>query len=357
MNQNKNSKIRIVNWLLTRKCNLKCDYCAIVRNYKNKPEQYPDISHYAYNQMDNQYVIKVLSIFKIHNPDMFHIFYGGEPILSFGLSNIINYCNKENIQYTIISNNTPEIQHLITDLFNKTDYIQGFTSSVDPVLDSHEFDSLKLDRVTKSIEGLRRLKEIQIQGKVKDVVAEITVMKHNIKYLYNLVKTLSDSDINSDVTFIDIAKSPYYDFANISDEKLLVTAEEAQEQMNLLLNSNLNLHMKEVLIPGILKILPSNMDCEIDKNLHNITIDADGTLRLCLRIRGINTPKLYAHEVLTPGNPQAISPSAHELIKTDKKEYCKLCNHTCHLMSKYIDENDTGVDDLVHKNKRLEDNN
>jgi MoaA/NifB/PqqE/SkfB family radical SAM enzyme len=352
-NQIKNSKIRIVNWLLTRKCNLKCDYCAIVRNYKDKPEQYPDMSHYAHSQMDSQYVMRVLSIFKIHNPDMFHIFYGGEPLLSFGLSNIINYCNKENIQYTIISNNAPEIQHLITDLFNKTDYIQGFTSSVDPVFDSNDFDSVKLDRVTKSIEGLRRLKEIQSQGKVKDVVAEITVMKHNIHYLYNLVKILSEEGINSDVTFIDIAKSPFYDFSNIYDENLLVSQEEAKEQMDLLLNSNFDLHMKDILIPGILKILPSNMDCEIDKNLHNITIDADGTLRLCLRIRGVNTPKLYAHEVLTSGNPQEIAKSAHELIRADKKEYCKLCNHTCHLMSKHIDENDAGSEDLIHTNKRI----
>ena len=52
------SKIRIVNWLLTRRCNLNCSYCAITKNYKNKPDEYPDIYYYHKNEMDTETIIK-----------------------------------------------------------------------------------------------------------------------------------------------------------------------------------------------------------------------------------------------------------------------------------------------------------
>ena len=111
---------------------------------------------------------------------------------------------------------------------------------MDPVFNSGE--DMGRDRVMKSIEGFKRLKEIKDVGLVKDVVAEITVMKHNVQNLYDLVETLNDAGINSDVTFIDIAKNPYYDFANVSDPNLLVTREEAEVQLHSLMNSNLNIH-------------------------------------------------------------------------------------------------------------------
>ena len=110
------SKVRIVNWILTRKCNLKCDYCAIVKDYSNKPDVYPNMSHYIKNEMPTELVIAGLRAFKVHNPHMFHIFYGGEPLLRKDLPLIINYCNDNEIAYTIISNNTKEIQTQIKRL-------------------------------------------------------------------------------------------------------------------------------------------------------------------------------------------------------------------------------------------------
>jgi len=102
--------IRIANWLLTRKCNLKCGYCAIVRDYENMPCMYPNVSYYIKNEMSTNVVLSVLDRLKQHNPNMFHIFYGGEPLLRRDLPTIINYCNDNDIEYTIISNNTKEIQ-------------------------------------------------------------------------------------------------------------------------------------------------------------------------------------------------------------------------------------------------------
>jgi len=342
------SKIRIVNWLLTRRCNLKCDYCAIVKDYEGMPEEYPPMSHYIKNEMTTSDVIGGLFEFQKHNPDAFHIFYGGEPLLRKDLATIISFCNRENIHYTIISNNTMEIIPLIQRLKKNVEgKIKGFTASVDPVF----FDTDQSeDRVRKSLQGFESLKEMKKD--VEDVVAEITVMKHNQLHLYRLVKLLTESKINSDITFIDISKSPYYDFSNISDEDLLIgPSDQLAEQFQKLSDEDVDVHMKNVLLPAIWDILPSNMDCKIDENLHNVSVDADGTIRLCLRIRGVETPKLVNLKNLFDSNHN-VSSISHAAIKSDKKEYCKLCNHTCHLMSKYIDQNNLNPDDLVHLDRR-----
>lgn len=345
------SKVQIVNWLLTRKCNLSCDYCAIVRDYEGKPQQYPDMKHYIKNEMPTDVVIDTLKRMKVHNPNMFHIFYGGEPLLRPDLPDIVNYCNENQIYYTIISNNTPEIQPLIKKLFDSVDYVDGFTSSVDPIF--NEFGVTE-DRVTKSIEGLRRLKEIQAGGKVKDVVAEITVMDHNQHLLHQLISELSDEEIYSDITFVDQGKSPYYDFSNIRNRWSLVnpTFDLAITLNNIMQDKDLYVHMKDILIPWMFNTLPSNFDCELEKGIHNLSIDADGTIRLCLRIRGVGAPTFNVTELFDPVYPELLSPSILNAITYDKKHYCKLCNHSCLMMSKHLDKKKEGVGDLVHSDKR-----
>ena len=351
------SQVRIVNWLLTRKCNLECEYCAIVRNYDRKPWAYPDMKHYLKNEMPTQVVIDTLAAFKVHNPDVFHIFYGGEPLLRPDLPEIINYCNENEIYYTIISNNTPEIQPMIKRLFDKVDFVEGFTSSVDPIFnevgDADNPDARE-DRIQKSIEGLRRLKEIQGAGKVKDVVAEITVMQQNQLFLHQLIQELSADEIYSDITFVDIAKSPYYDFSNVWDKSALVypTFELAEELIDITSDVNLLVHMGDILVPRMFNTLPSNFDCGLEDGLHNISIDADGSIRLCLRIRGVATPTFNVGELFDTHYPELISKHVYNAIVADKYHYCKLCNHSCLMMSQHFDTTDEQVDDLVHADKR-----
>ena len=186
-----------------------------------------------------------------------------------------------------------------------------------------------------------------------DVVAEVTVLREDQHLIHKLVKYLSDCGINSDITFVDISKSEYYDFSNVKAGSSLVqkTPELAYEMMNILTNDDIDIHMKKYLIPEMYKILPSNMDCEIEKSLHNVTIDADGSVRLCLRIRGINAPENIDVTDLIDikGN---INPIAHKLIIKDKNDYCKLCNHTCLLMSKVLEEKNLDPYELVHLDRR-----
>lgn len=341
--------IQIANWLLTRKCNLECDYCAIVRDYQDKPPEYPDMAHYHKNEMSTQVVIKALGEFKKHNPDMFHIFYGGEPLLRKDLMNIIMFCNVENIHYTVISNNTDELKEKIRHLL-KYGTVKGFSGSCDPILDP----LLKSDSDKKSLAAMRSLREYK--HFVKDVVAEITIMQHNQHLLYEHVKNLSKDGISSSITFIDVAKTKFYDFSNIRDESLLVSqspvlAEQFQKLMD---DSSLEIHMKDQLLPLIWQMLPSNLDCKIDRNLHNISIDADGSIRLCLRIRGVMTPLCanVAHLEHFFAKDFSIKPEVMEAIQEDKKKYCKLCNHTCQIMSMLVESNASLTDSLIHTEKR-----
>jgi len=309
------------------------------------PRVYPNMKWYHKNEMSTNDVLGGLEMFKRHNPDAFHIFYGGEPILRKDLATIINYCNEADIHYTIISNNTLEVQPMIVKLLQDTGYnIKGFSASVDPIF--YEEDETS-DRIKKSLSGFAGL--IAAKNYVKDVVAEITVMKHNVQHLYTLVKKLSDEGIGSDITFVDIAKSPFYDFSNVTDRSMLVhqTAQLAEEFKKLHQDKDVLVHMKDLLLRKMWDTLPSNMDCEIDKSLHNVSVDADGTIRLCLRIRGTWTPGIVSLKNLftEDGKISVITQSA---IQRDKKDYCKLCNHTCHIMSKYIDDNESGPEDLVH---------
>jgi MoaA/NifB/PqqE/SkfB family radical SAM enzyme len=325
---------------------MRCEYCAIVKNYIDMPKDYPPMSHYIKNEMSTEYILKGLERFKMHNPDCFHIFYGGEPLLRKDLPDIINYCNKNDIHYTIISNNTNEIRPLIDKLFERVEFVKGFTASVDPSFNEEYTD----DRVIKSIAGFNNL--LALKDRVDDVVAEITVMKHNVKYLYRLVQLLTANGISSDITFIDIAKSPYYDFSDIKDESLLVDqSPELADMFQLLQDKHLDIHMKDVLLPMIWHTLPSNMNCELEKNVHNVTVDADGTLRLCLRIRGTHTPKLVKIPNLI-GSDGKVSFIAEKAIAKDKKVYCQGCNHTCLLMSLHIERTNQGSEDLIHLDRR-----
>jgi len=341
------NKIQIVNWICTRKCNLRCEYCRIVKNYKGIPEEYPDMKYYANNEMSTDYIIESLKKLKLHNPNMFHIWYGGEPTLRSDLKDIINYCNSENIHYTIITNNSEHIQPDIEFLLLNTDYITGLTSSVDPIIFSKEERG---DIIKKSTEGLKKL--VYYKDIIKDLVAEITVDSNTLKYLYPLVEELSSHNISSSITFIDPAKSPYYDFSDVTDNSLLVNrTKELEDVFEKLMNSNFDIHMKNTLLPRLLEIAPSNLDCELEKDLNNLTVDADGSVRLCLRVKGVETPKLFIKDcILEDGS---LNPNLHRSMIRDKKNYCRLCNWTCMEFSKQTSKNINEVSNLLHSDKRM----
>ena len=93
--------------------------------------------------------------------------------------------------------------------------------------------------------------------------------------------------------------------------------------------------MKDTLLDQIYETLPSNVDCEMEKGLSNITIDSDGIIRLCLRIRGNHCTKYYANELFNEnGTPTDKYNEIYESMVEDKLILCKKCMWSCVLMSK-----------------------
>jgi len=337
------NNVQIVNWLLTRKCNLRCDYCGIVRE-SDKNTGYSDLKYYEENSMSPSYIIETLEKFKKYLPDCFHIFYGGEPLLYKSLDIVIKYCNDNNIYYTIITNNSIPIQPLIVKLLDSVGRLQGLTASIDPIIYDPIITDESIDRREKSLAGLKNL--IKLSSKVDDMVAEITIDKSNVSYIYPLVKRLSDHNIVSSITFVDNKKSELYDFSNVTSEDELVNdSDELRILCDKMINEGLLIHMGEDLLDRTLNILPSNLDCRLEDYIHNLTIDVDGSIRLCLRIKGMNTPKYSIIDYFEKFD------EIYEVMIIDKKKYCKLCNWTCPIISKLtFEENMTS--ELLHSEKR-----
>lgn len=340
-------KVNIVNCLITRRCNLSCHYCQISGHIDQplRPQSYPDSTYYFKNEKDSDWWIKTLSSYYAANRDVFFILYGGEPFIRWELlADIVNHLNSINAKYTIISNCTEGVRKNIFKFFNKVNGVYGFTASIDPSANinvCYDRDGCGDDEIYKSQVGYRMLLELMELNLVKDPVAEITCDAESIFNLENLVKQLSEDGITSDITMIDIAKGNYYDFSNIYGGMSLVPkSEEVKEIFNRLKNSNYLIHMKDTLLDMIYDSLPCEVDCEMEKGLSNVTIDSDGIMRLCLRIRGNHCVNYSGCDLFNEdGTPSIVYDDIWKLMCEDKKVICHKCMWSCVLMSKMNDCN------------------
>lgn len=331
---NEKNKIQIANILLTRRCNLRCDYCNIVKDYLGKPQEYPDMKSYIAKEAHYTEWINAIDSICNNNPDCFFILYGGEPLLYNDLDKIVAYMKDFSINHTIISNNTPVMREKIKELIDKVGPLPGFTASVDPELCMY-LDQLALrddDAIRKTISGFEHLKYLKENGLADDVVAEITVSKHNIQYLYRTVQILTKHGIYSSITTIDSQKSPYYDFSAVtnSDDTVLKDINTRLVFDKIINDKTLLVHMPEML-NDLYNILPCEMKCDIYENIHNVCIDCDTTFRLCLRIRGVECPKIKVVDAIDEKG--TIKKNLIVAMEKDYKNLCKNCNWTCMLMS------------------------
>lgn len=329
-------KIQIANILLTRRCNLRCDYCYLVQDYLGKPKEYPDMKYYRDNEKTALEWIEAFDLMYQNNPDIFFILYGGEPFLYPGLAEIIKHFKDYSYNHTIISNNTPVIQPKIMDLYNKVGKLPGFTASIDPELCLYleKQGTRDDDAIRKTIAGFTNLRILKDKGIAQDVVAEITCSSSNLQYLYKTVEILSSYGIYSSITTLDIQKSSYYDFSAIRDSSLCVNPDLKTRVVfdQILSNPKLLVHMPQ-LLNSLFDVLPFNMKCDIHKDIHNVSIDSDLTFRLCLRCKGIEVAKIPVVKGILPnGN---ISQILIDAFKVDYNKLCLGCNHTCLLMSKH----------------------
>ena len=326
--------INIANILLTRRCNLTCDYCRISSeiDYITMPRDYPISDYYFNHEQSPDCWIDSINRLGKHNPDVFFILYGGEPFMYEGLVDIVKHLNQSNFYYTIISNCTHVDK--MRAFFEKINYVKGFTASIDPGFWKDPVNHEKF----KSRQGLEFLQYVIRENLTEDPVAEITADSYNVSDLEETVKMLSAVGITSCINFIDIAKNNYYDFSNITNPICLVNKDDNTKNIiDRLIKSDYKIHMKETLLQKLYNILPSELDCGIDEELHNITIDSDGSMRLCLRIKGIDVPKIKLRELINEDG--RIIDTVKLTYQQDKASLCKKCNWSCMMMSQLNQKN------------------
>ena len=186
------SKILKSEVLLTRRCDLKCPYCKIIKKQKEELT-----------------TAEWLEAFRIIYDDLgasFIAIYGGEPLVvgKEKLKSIIKYLNtfRPKKSYTIISNCMQLDEEYIKELVDIG--LDSWTSSVDTI----NFDSMSTLERKKSEKGLWALEKFNELG-VRDTCNIITVTKENIKDIPETVEYFSSKGIWTGLDFIHFDKGGY----------------------------------------------------------------------------------------------------------------------------------------------------
>lgn len=329
-------KIHIANVLLTRRCNLSCSYCNIIRNYKNKPAGYPDMSHYKNNELSGDQWIEIFKRLKANNDKVFLVIYGGEPTMYEDFVKIIDFCNKNEIYYTVISNSTVMAREILYKTVEQIGPFRGLTASVDPIAWATDVED---DIVLKTNEGLENLTKMKADGLAEDVVAEITCLNESIDYLIPCVTELSSRGIFSSITTVDDQKSEYYDFSTVKSDQLIQPTQKVKDIFNYIYDhaskGRLLVHIPDML-DDIYDALPSKNFCNLNEDIHNATIEPNGRFRLCLRVRGIDAANLPYEKVISEDG--VLSEEFIQAIREDYESYCEGCNWSCVMMTqKHMD--------------------
>ena len=315
----------IINALLTRKCNLRCAYCKIVRN---NCKELPAKDWFDF--------LKRMQ--KFTNGNLFTILYGGEPTVYHDFDNLMSLVTDSDLEYTVITNATEYARKKIEPWISK---MKGLTSSVDPLMfiENGDFDK---DRLLKSNEGLSFL----INGKEKnpeiDAVAEVVVDRYSYKGLPKLLEILSKYGIWASITIIENSKTKDYDFATCEDDQLM-TEKELKELMQIITEAvfikRLIIHAPEAIYTvasnGSMNsyckpYLPDGSKNSSPVNDETITVDSDGTMRLCLRMHGKESNKFTMYDLPEKYN------EFMEANNKDYRELCKGCSWTCPFMHNVI---------------------
>ena len=296
-----------INILPTRECNLRCSYCKIWdSNIKALSwEQWKPIVKHLWD-LTNSFIS----------------FAGGETLLTPGdIIDFTKFLNKHDIYYAYVSNSTLLTKELADQLVEAG--LHNWSVSIDSLKSCIDTSITK-----KSSVGYYWLKYFQSKG-VKDLMAIVVITKTNLYEIIDLVKFFSNQDIWTTVTLLDFPRSEHYDFARMVPIEI-PSEDKVREVCNKLYQMKLDGYLLHD--PAYYyKVLPNYVIkpyfCK--KPWGSLTIDADGRLRLCYRIRGVKLPKFSALDI---GRKDK---EILEAYHYDYQHLCKGCNWECVIHSDY----------------------
>ena len=177
------SNILKVEWLLTRKCNLKCSYCQIRRPCSLQGME-----------LSEQEVYEGVRVINRLFPEVPIIFFGGEPTVLDWLPSLIAFCESLKVKYAVISNGVRVVadRNYFERLVKAG--ISNWSVSVDSLRSLSGLSDVSTDSEVKTYSGIRSLRMFREAG-VKDLVACITVTNKNIRDIPQIVRVLSSEGV------------------------------------------------------------------------------------------------------------------------------------------------------------------
>jgi len=296
-----------INILPTRDCNLRCSYCKIWQS---------DIKALSWEQW------KPIVEHLWELSEGFISFAGGETLLTPGdIVDFTRFLEKHDVYYAYVSNSTLLTEELANQLVEAG--LRNWSVSLDSLKDCIDPSVTK-----KSSLGYRWLKYFQQKG-VKDLMAITVITNDNLNDIIPLTKHLTNEQIWLTVTLLDFPRAEWYDFANEIPNQIpnQSSVESICRQLVELKKQDYLLHDPEFYY----KILPNYTVrpyfCK--KPWGSLTIDADGRIRLCYRIRGHYLPQYKATDI---GKKDS---EILEAYKKDYEQFCRGCSWECVLHSDY----------------------
>ena len=265
---------------LTRKCNIACQYCKIIKT--ELPEELTTEQWMEAFDILDSLGIRFVNIA------------GGEPTIVKGLGTLIGHLNHEtSMKYSLVSNsifNDRKLEELV-DAGLKT-----FVASVDVMEDG----VIDLDVLRKSNAGLKMLKKLQARG-VPELCGNIVINGLNINNVMSVVHYLNDNGFWTSICPIVWGKGDKWEEPEKADESYRLT-EAHKNKLEEIANELLLMKEKGGLIlptESYIKNMTTfgigcNWKCYTEKNSPNpprLFIDADGSIMSCINFRGDTASK------------------------------------------------------------------
>jgi len=248
--------VRQVCFYLTRRCNLSCDYCKVIK--------------YRRTELDTSRVKEALQTIKDYLKPEITILFGGEPTIRKDIGEIIKFCNKIDLEYALISNS-------VNENFNGFENLRNYTASIDTLKGNGNGDIEK-----KSMAGLKMLIEAKKIG-IPDVVGNIIISRENYLEVPSIVQFLDHRDIWSIVGIVHSGKEDFWRFRNYCPHLTLSenrASHVSKELLELYDNGALIHNAREYLV-NLPELSRLEWHCRDMPNFQYLNIDEDGSFLPC----------------------------------------------------------------------------
>ncbi|MBI5682842.1 MAG: radical SAM protein [Deltaproteobacteria bacterium] len=277
---------------LTRQCNLKCQYCKII-----KTELPQELSTDQWIEVFN--ILEGLGIRFINIA-------GGEPTVVDGLGKLIRHLNNTSMEYSIVSNsvfNDKKLKEMVDA------GLKAYVASIDVIGGKNN----ELHDLKKSSAGMKMLKRLKALG-VPYLCANIVISGTNISNVADVVKCLCDDGIWVNICPVIWGKGDNWDKIDIADKNYRLMDEHRErlkgitEEILAMKRQGATILPTESYIKGIPDFgVDLNWKCFSCKDASappRLTIDADGGLMNCINVRGKVAQMFTIFDIRDKGNYQ-----------------------------------------------------